>query len=109
MTDTAAPSDTAGSVPQRSGTFEKAVANFRQGLTEELKVEFAACSLQDVELEIQRVQQQYGPDKKLRSMRRLSKFLEAMSQLEEVVKVFLNVHEAVAFVWVITACIVGPQ
>lgn len=32
-------------------------------------------------------------------MQRISKFIEGMNQLGQVVEVFLNVHAAVAFVW----------
>jgi len=90
----------AAPVPQCSNTFQKAVDRFRNGLTEEQKKLFAMSSLQDVEDGIKRVQSQHGPEKKLRNLTRLKKFLEAMSQIEEVVKVFLNSSEVVGFVWV---------
>ncbi|KAH8880581.1 hypothetical protein GQ53DRAFT_669656, partial [Thozetella sp. PMI_491] len=84
---------------QPRDTFGKAVERFRNQLSEEQRVQFATTSLKDVKLEIQRVQDHYGPEKRLRNMRRLSKFLEVMSQIEQVVSVFLNVSEVVAFVW----------
>lgn len=37
--------------------------------------------------------------KKLRSLRRISHFIEAMGQIEQLVQIFLNVSNVVAFVW----------
>ena len=81
-------------------TFNKALERFRDSLTEEQKRQFLATNLEDVKSEIQKIQDRFGRDKKLRNLKRLSKFLEAMKQVEQVIKVFLNVHEVVAFVWV---------
>ena len=83
-----------------STAFQRALQKFRQGLSEEQKHKFAISSLEDVRREILRVQDEHGSAKKLRSMNRLGKFLEAMTQIEQVVQVFLNVSEVVAFVWV---------
>lgn len=54
----------------------------------------------DIKLAIIQIQKKIGPDKKLRGITRIRKFLEGMKQVEELVKVFINVHEVVAFVWV---------
>ncbi|KAH8693390.1 hypothetical protein GQ44DRAFT_595961, partial [Phaeosphaeriaceae sp. PMI808] len=80
-------------------TFNKALERFRNNLTEEQKREFSAASFEKVESEIQSIQHRFGSEKRLRNLKRISKFLEAMKQIEEVVKVFLNVHGVVAFVW----------
>jgi hypothetical protein len=53
-----------------------------------------------VEKTIQDIQTLHGSQKRLKYMRRVSKFIEGMSQLSEVVEVFLNVNNGVAFVWV---------
>ncbi|KAK0627418.1 hypothetical protein B0T14DRAFT_135829 [Immersiella caudata] len=82
-----------------SSTFARAVEKFSKSLTEDQKKEFKTSSLKDVEAAIRKIQERYGPEKKLRGMRRVAKFLEAMSQLEHVIKVFLNVSEVVAFIW----------
>jgi len=83
-----------------SDVFRKALKRFQDGLTAEQRVQFQGTTLAHVEAKIKDIQNKYGPEKKLRSMKRLSHFLEVMSQLEQVVKVFLNTHEIVAFVWV---------
>ncbi|KAI1279464.1 hypothetical protein F5Y07DRAFT_43858 [Xylaria sp. FL0933] len=79
--------------------FERALERFRNKLTEEQYKQFKASSLDDVNAEIQAIQSRLGSLKKMRSLNRLSKFLEAMSQIEQLVQVFLNVSEVVAFVW----------
>jgi hypothetical protein len=81
-------------------TFNKALERFRDSLTEEQKRQFSATRFEDVELEIQNIQHRFGLEKKLRNLKKVSKFLEAMKQIEQVITVFLNVHEVVAFVWV---------
>jgi hypothetical protein len=92
----------ATSAPPRD-SFSRALEKFRADLshlTADQKAQVTVANLNDVKDAIKSIQDRYGPEKELRSMRRLSKFLEAMSQIEHVVKVFLNVHEVVAFVWV---------
>jgi hypothetical protein len=81
-------------------SFSNSLAKFREQLSEEQKRLFSLSNLEDVELAIQQIQEQIGPEKKLRNFTRIRKFLEAMKQVEELVKVFLNVHEVVAFIWV---------
>lgn len=80
--------------------FQKALENFKKDLTVQQRREFAISTLQDVKDEVNKIQIQHGSAKKLRGMSRMSKFLEAMQQLEQVVSVFLNVSEVVAFIWV---------
>jgi hypothetical protein len=83
-----------------SDGFNKSLEKFRATLSEEQKQQFSFSSIEDVELAIQRIQERIGPEKKLRNFTRIRKFLEAMKQVEELVRVFLNVHEVVAFIWV---------
>ncbi|KAK8024370.1 hypothetical protein PG993_012436 [Apiospora rasikravindrae] len=77
----------------------RAIERFRQSLTDEQKQLFTASSLDNVNAEIQSIQARHGSTKKLRNLSRISKFLEAMAQLEQLVQIFLNVSEVVAFVW----------
>lgn len=83
--------------------FQKALDNFKKDLTAQQCRDFGITTLQDVKNEVNKIQIQYGSAKKLRGMSRVSKFLEAMQQLEQVVSVFLNVSEFVAFIWVSAA------
>lgn len=86
--------------------FTRALERFKGDLTDEQKTLFTCNSFKEVEDYIQKIEDQYGPQKKLRNMRRLSKFLGGMKQVEELVTIFLNVSEAVAFVWVRDSCLV---
>ncbi|KAK6857173.1 hypothetical protein PG995_007360 [Apiospora arundinis] len=82
----------------------RAVERFRQDLTDEQRQLFTASSLEKVNAEIQSIQDRHGSRKQLRSLSRMSKFLEAMTQIEQLAQIFLNVSEVVAFVWVM----IGP-
>ncbi|KAJ3548304.1 hypothetical protein NM208_g1070 [Fusarium decemcellulare] len=84
---------------QSPDAFVEALDRFRKTLTDEQKKQFSLSSLGDVEDAINNIQNNYGHRKQLRNMKRLSNFLEGMQQIEELVAIFLNVHEVVAFVW----------
>lgn len=79
--------------------FAKALVAFKAGLTPEQRNAFQIDNKQDVHDAIVEIQSRHGSSKKLRGMSRMSRFLEAMQQLEQVVSVFLNVSAAVAFIW----------
>jgi hypothetical protein len=81
-------------------SFGKTLARFREKLSEKQIQEFSYTSLKDVEDAIKDIQERLGPEKKLRNFSRIRKFLEAMQQVEQLVQIFLNVHEIVAFIWV---------
>ena len=83
-------------------SFENALVRFREGLTETQRRDFAPCTLKHVEIAIEDIQIRLGSKRRLRNMMRIAKFIEAMTQLGQVVEVFLNVENAVAFVWVST-------
>lgn len=82
--------------------FSRSLERFRKGLSDDQKQEFSSTDLEEVKLAIQHIQDQIGLDKKLRNFTRLKKFFEGMKQMEELVKIFLQVHEVVAFIWVST-------
>ena len=79
--------------------FRNALARFRASLTEKQQDEFKACTLADVQETIHRVDRSLAAQRRQRNMQRISKFLEGMNQLGQVVEVFLNVDSTVAFVW----------
>jgi len=81
-------------------SFENALVKFRASLTEKQRRDFALCTLKDVQTAIDEIQVRLGSQRRLRNMKRIAKFIEAMTQLGQVVEVFLNVENTVAFVWV---------
>lgn len=80
-------------------TFEDALKRFQGSLTEKQRTEFKACSLQDVKDTIRKVETSLCAQRRQRNLQRMSRFVEGMNQLGQVVEVFLNVDATVAFVW----------
>ena len=81
-------------------TFRKALERFRAGLTPDDEDEFHFTKLEDVHKVIHSIQTEHGPRKSMVNLNRIKAFLEAMEQLEKVLKIFLNVSGMVAFIWV---------
>ncbi|KAK7429027.1 hypothetical protein QQZ08_004434 [Neonectria magnoliae] len=79
--------------------FSRTLEKFRRTLSDVQRRAFSSTSLDDVKKAMQDIQDKIGPGKRLRNFTRLKKFLEGMKQMEELVKVFAQVHEVVAFVW----------
>ncbi|KAF2658989.1 C2H2 domain-containing protein [Lophiostoma macrostomum CBS 122681] len=79
--------------------FRIALTNFRNRLSGTQLQEFQAASYDQLCQDIVRLQHQQETEKKMRNMSRLSSFLEAMNQFSKVIEVYLNVSDAVAFVW----------
>ncbi|KAK3986135.1 hypothetical protein QBC44DRAFT_373441 [Cladorrhinum sp. PSN332] len=83
----------------RDDPFKNAVDKFQRSLTPKERLEFQHCTLQHVEQTIKDLERSLAAKRKQRNMQRISKFVEGMNQLGQVVEVFLNVHATVAFVW----------
>ncbi|RSL59060.1 hypothetical protein CEP53_005924 [Fusarium sp. AF-6] len=82
-----------------STSFERSLDRFRDYLSKDQKQQFNAANFQDLDAAIQEIQAKLGRDKRLCNFRRMEKFLDAMKHVEQLVTIFLNVHEVVAFVW----------
>ncbi|KAM7210934.1 Ankyrin repeat-containing domain protein [Rhypophila decipiens] len=80
-------------------SFQNALLRFQTSLTKKQRDEFQACSLQDVKITIKELETSLAAQRKQRNMRKMAKFVEGMSQLAQVVELFLNVDATVAFVW----------
>ncbi|KAK3395111.1 hypothetical protein B0H63DRAFT_518180 [Podospora didyma] len=89
----------AAPAPADQCIFAKSIERFRASLSEDQKRDFSIANVKDVTREIQKIQNLLGPERKLRNFAKMRKFLEAMKRVEELVNVFLNVSEVVAFVW----------
>ncbi|KAF4989706.1 hypothetical protein FDECE_14621 [Fusarium decemcellulare] len=79
--------------------FDKAVVQFKKRIHKKHLEKFTQCTLDDVRSQIKDIEDRYGSQRRLRHMNRLSKFVEGMTQLGQVVEMFLNVHNGVAFIW----------
>jgi hypothetical protein len=82
--------------------FERAVAAFEKkaDLDEVELADFQLTDLQSLHQAINGIQNQQTKDKKLMYMGRLKPFLDTMKDYGQVLEVFLNTSNFVAFVWV---------
>jgi len=62
--------------------------------------QFQFTNLGDLQSSMREIQDNQASKAKMRNMNRLRKFLEGMEQYENLIEVFLNASEYVAFVWV---------
>lgn len=83
-----------------SPAFEQALSQFRAALGKDDLEDFRCTTLEDLQRAVLDIQSKHAAPRKLKNMTRLSGFLEAMKQFGNVVEVFLNVSEILAFVWV---------
>ncbi|KAI1477416.1 hypothetical protein F4774DRAFT_420091 [Daldinia eschscholtzii] len=79
--------------------FQRALIRFKRSLTLDLANEFSICSLADVDQVCKEIEKKHGCDGKLRHMRRLRGFMEAIEQFGKVIEVFVNASEVVCFIW----------
>lgn len=73
---------------------------FRRELTDAQIKEVSGANRISINHEIQKIQVKLGGEKSLCRLGRMSRFLDAMEEIEKLVSIFLNVSEAVAFIWV---------
>jgi hypothetical protein len=79
--------------------FQQAVSSFEASLTDKQRREFQSCTRKHVEDTILNIENRLASQRKQRSMRKISKFVEGMTQLGKVIEVFVNCDSTVAFVW----------
>lgn len=85
--------------PQRLN-LERSMDQFRRELTDAQLKEISGANRMSINHEIQKMQAGLGREKSLCRIGRMSRFLDAMEEVEKLVSIFLNVSEAVAFIWV---------
>ena len=73
--------------------------DFKTRLTKEEEDNFRKTTLEHVKREITLTQKKQGESKTMMNCNRLRSFLEAMDQWGQVVAIFANSSEFVAFVW----------
>ena len=96
------------STPTSDGNFRRVLENFKATLSQDDQDDFELSTLGDLKLEILAIQERQASERKMKNSARLKSFLEAMEQYDEVVKVFLNTSEILAFVWVRQTTIRNP-
>ncbi|KAI0897380.1 WD40 repeat-like protein [Annulohypoxylon nitens] len=88
-------------------SFQRALNQFKRSIPPDLANQFSICTLQDVHNFCRHIQLEHGREGKLRNMRRVGAFIEAMEQLGQVIELFVNVNEIVCFVWAPIKFILG--
>ena len=84
----------------QTNAFERVLQHFKNNLTPDEVKDFQFTKLHDLHVEIEIIQQNHASARKLRNMKRLEKFLEAMEQYGKIVEIFLNCTPILAYVWV---------
>lgn len=89
-----------GPSPER---FHRALTNFKRSLSTgspDLLDQFSVSSLEDLQKACYDMQSEMGQNGRLRRMRRMQGFIEAMEQLGKSIEVFVNANDLVCFIWV---------
>lgn len=81
------------------GVFQSALDNFKKRLSPKELADFEITSLKDVREVVARIQKEQESVKQMMNMPRIQSFLEAMKQFGNIVEVYLNASQFVAFVW----------
>jgi hypothetical protein len=79
--------------------FDATLLRFKNHLTQKELIDFQFSTLEDVQRLIVLIQHEQGSRKAMMNFSRIQSFLEAMGQFGEVIEVFLNTSEFIAFVW----------
>ena len=80
-------------------TFQTTLSNFKKRLTQKELEDFQFTTLEDVWQEAARIQSIQETSKTMMNMTRIQSFLEAMDQFGQIIEVFLNTSDVLAFVW----------
>lgn len=86
------------SLSPHASAFSRALDAFQADLTPEDQDDFKYTMLEDLQMAIQEIQAKQG--RKSQNLARMKPFLEGMQQYGQIVEVFLNVSNVIAFVWV---------
>jgi hypothetical protein len=96
---TSPPTPLAAPVQPGSDALRMAVSRFRARLKGDELTGFKDTTYEQLCGEIMRIQSEQERNKKMINLSRIQSWLEAMQQFSKTIEVFLNVSDAVAFVW----------
>jgi len=86
--------------PRATGTaLTRAITEFRNKLTGTELTEFSTTTYKQLCTALMQVQNEQESRKEAMNLARIKSCLEAMHQFGQVIEIFLNVSDAVAFVW----------
>ena len=79
--------------------FRAALSDFKSRLKPEERQEVQFATFEDVQKDIVQIQREQESSKTMANIARIRPFLEAMDQLGQIIEVFLNCSEFIAFIW----------
>jgi hypothetical protein len=79
--------------------FAQSLREFKSKLSPAEQMTFQLTTFEDLQKTILEIQERHASVRKIRNLNRLKSFLEAMKQYGDIIEVFLNTSEFVAFVW----------
>jgi hypothetical protein len=88
-----------GGSPTPGDAFSNALNIFRNKLTGQQLTDFKNTTYDSLCNDMTAMQDGQNKRKEMMDMCRIQSFLEAMNQFGKVIEIFLNVSEAVAFIW----------
>lgn len=88
--------------PDVEKEFQDVLRAFKKqaNLTSEEEDEFRFTTIQDLQSAILRIRGEQWTDRRLRALNRLDPILKTLQQYGQVVEVFVNAADMVAFIWV---------
>lgn len=87
------------SITNSSSTVRIALKKFKARLSGTELVDFRNTKLVDLRKEMSRIQAEQDARREMMNMSRIQRCIEAMDQFGKVIEIFLNVSDAVAFIW----------
>jgi hypothetical protein len=79
--------------------FKQVADSFAKRLKPDEQAFFSFTTLHDVEIAVKDIQDQQRKSKTAQNLTRMQPFLQAMSQYEGIIEVFLNTSAILCFVW----------
>jgi site-specific recombinase XerD len=85
-------------------SFDRALQEFKKELKKRDQDDFKSTTRESLERCIADIQQKQHSSRRLQNLNRLKPFIEAVEHYGNVVNIFANSNDIVAFVWVSYAC-----
>jgi hypothetical protein len=82
-----------------SEAFKKALDEFRTRLSADELCQFKNTTYEQLLDDLKILQKKQEKIKEMKNLNRIQSFLEGMNQIGKTIEVFLNVHQAVFFIW----------
>ncbi|KAF4311887.1 zinc finger protein [Botryosphaeria dothidea] len=79
--------------------FQKCLDDFKKNLSSEQEETFKFTTLEELKRLVHEIQEEQNKSRRMNNLKRLAPFIEAMEQFDQVVQVFLNAADMLAFIW----------